>query len=268
MTITALNGWSQSIVINCPVVPPGPKCSFDGSAFLPGNYPLSIDPQNAPPGNYSIHVTGTSLGVSHGTSVALKIEDASIGLSKVADTVSVGNSTAINVSMNSLNGFTDQFAFSCPSLPTGLSCTFNPSSGSLPAGGTLTSGLTLKVTSRPAAGMFGPEAPSLTQRPKTTWPGIYVLCSLLLLFAAFFLASGSSRSALQRGWARPIPAFSLLLILFVASCGGGSGTSSTGTNPPPPPPPPPPSAVVVHFQVQAVSSTLTRTSETVTITVR
>ena len=32
------------------------------------------------------------------------------------------------------------------------------------------------------------------------------------------------------------------------------------------PAPPPPSAVVVHFQVQAVSPTLTRTSETVTIT--
>jgi hypothetical protein len=270
MTITALNGWSQSIVINCPVVPSGPKCSFDGSAFLPGNYPLSIDPQNAPPGNYSINVTGTALGVSHGTSVALKIEDASIGLSKVADTVSVGNSTSINVSMNSLNSFTDQFAFSCPSLPTGLSCTFNPSSGTLPAGGTLTSALTLKVISRPAVGMFVPEAPSapaLTQQPKPTWPSIYVLCSVLLLFAAFVLASGSSRSALRRGWARPIPAFSLLLILFVASCGGGSGTSSTGTNPPPPPPPPPPSAVVVHFQVQAVSPTLTRTSETVTITV-
>jgi hypothetical protein len=159
-----------------PVVPPRPKCSFDGSAFLPGTYPLSIDPQKAQPGNYSINVTGTSLGVSHRTSVALKIEDAAIGLSKMVDTVSVGNSTSINVSMNSLNGFTDQFTFGCPGLPSGLSCTFSPSSGTFSAGGTLTSGLTRKVNSRPAAGMFVAKPPSLTQRPKPT--GLIYLRSL------------------------------------------------------------------------------------------
>jgi len=265
LTLTPLNGWSQSIVVNCPSVPPGPKCSFDGSAFLPGTYPLSIDPQNAPPGNYSIKVTGTSLGVSHSTSVALKIEDATIGLSKMADTISVGNSTSINVSMNSLNGFTDQFTFSCPGLPAGLSCTFSPSSATLPASGTLTSSLTVKVNSRPAAGRLVPRAPSLSQGSKPKWSNVFVLYSLLLLFAAFLLAPSYWRQTRQCGWARPIPALSLILVLFLASCGGG-GTSSTGTNVPPPPPPPP-TSVVVHFQVQAVSPSLTRTSETVTITV-
>src|SRR6267143_5390235 len=93
LTITPLNGWSQGVQISCPVTPPGPKCSLDGTYVQPGQNILSIDPQTAPVGNYSITVTGTSSGVSHGTSAQLKIEDATMAISKTAATVNVGSST-------------------------------------------------------------------------------------------------------------------------------------------------------------------------------
>src|SRR5882724_4455154 len=62
----------------------------------------SIDSQSAPTGNYSISITANGAGVSHATTVALNIEDATIALSKTTDTVSVGNSTSVNVSLTSV----------------------------------------------------------------------------------------------------------------------------------------------------------------------
>jgi hypothetical protein len=88
LTITPLNGWSQGVQISCPVTPPGPQCSLDGSYVQPGQTILSIDPQSAPVGDYSFTVTGNASGVTHSSAANLKIGDATIALSKTSSEVS------------------------------------------------------------------------------------------------------------------------------------------------------------------------------------
>jgi hypothetical protein len=263
LMLTPLNGWSQTVQISCPVTPPGPKCSMDGTSTLPGTYAMSIDPQSAPTGNYSISITANGAGVSHATTVALNIEDATIALSKTADTVSVGNSTSVNVSLTSVNGFSDQFSFTCPDAPAGIVCTFKPATGTLPANSTLTSALTIQVNSRPAI-LTGMES-----RPRD-WvqnlPRRFLLAMSLIVALAMISKLGKVSPCGSRKFAvyRPAWAFTVLLAIALSftSCGGG-GSSST----PPPPPPPPPTATVVKLQVQAVSPSVTRTSGTITITI-
>src|SRR5579859_7256753 len=262
LTINPLFGWTDAVTISCTVVPAGPRCGLDGAAIFPGTTLMNIDPQNAPTGNYAVNISGNGFGVVHTASAVLKIEDATIGLSKTSDTVCVGNSTNINVTMNSLNGFTDQFTFSCPTLPAGLSCTFNPAGGQLQANGNLATVLTMKVNSRPAATILNATR---YVRPRESNPvsGLASALALLMLAAFSFLIADSAQRIKRRvSWA--VPGLALLPVLFIAACGGGA---STVNNPPPPPTPPPPSSVTVKFQVQAVSPSLTRTSDVITITV-
>jgi len=79
----------------------------------------------------SITVTGTSSGVSHGTSAQLKIEDATIAISRLPATISVGNSTNVNVTLTSLNSSANQFTFSCLGAPLGMTCSFKPLTGAI-----------------------------------------------------------------------------------------------------------------------------------------
>jgi hypothetical protein len=258
LTITPQNGWSQSVTIACSAVPAGPKCLLDGSALLPGTIPMSIDPQNAPAGNYSMNITATGSGVSHGTSASLKIEDATISLSKTSSTVSAGGSATLNLSLSSVNGFTDQFTFTCPNLPVGMVCAFSPASGALPANGTLSSVLTVQVNSRPTStSVFRPSA----KTPSTPQVRGTVLWIALVITLTITLRGFDKR----RGYRGAILAFACVLLLSICSCGGGGSSSSSSS--PPPPPTPSPTAVVVKFQVQATSPSLTRTSDTITITV-
>src|SRR5260370_1440346 len=92
LTVNSLGGWGQSVQISCPVTPPGPKCSLDGTYVSPGQTPLNIDPQSPPPGDYTLTVTGSASGVTHSTMASIKIENATIALSKTTYTVSVGSS--------------------------------------------------------------------------------------------------------------------------------------------------------------------------------
>lgn len=256
LTITPLNGWGQSVQIACPVTPPGPKCSLDGASLSPGVTTLTIDPKSAPIGNYSFTVTGSSSGVTHSASGQFNIEDATLALSATSATVNVGSSTNLSVTLNSSNGLSDQFTFSCLKLPAGVTCSFNPPEGSLPANGSLSTVLTIKVNSRPASGMIfylGGQIPFLYARWALAINSllIFLVCLVLLMK----LPRARRRFALNRlAWG-----YAVLLALALASCGGGG--SSGGS------PPPPPTNTVVNFQVQATSPSVTRTSGTITITI-
>ena len=256
LNITPLNGWSQGVQISCPVTPVGPKCSLDGTYVQPGQNILSIDPQTAPIGNYSITVTGTSSGVSHGTSAQLKIEDATMAISKTAATVNVGSSTNANVTLTSLNGFTDQFTFSCLGAPVGMTCSFSTSPAQLTPNGALTSVLTVQVNSRPGSGVLYPP---FTPPAREIWTLKYMVLTVfaLLLVALFGLRRCTGR--LELAWSSVTCSLTIFLLGFLAAC-GSAGSSS---NPPPPPPPP----VTVILQVQATSPSLTRTSGALTITI-
>lgn len=260
LTITPLNGWSQGVQISCPVTPPGPKCSLDGSYVPPGQTILNIDPQSAPVADYSFTVTGSALGVTHSAAANLKIEDVTISLSKTADTVSVGSSTKVNVTLTSSNGFTDQFAFSCLNAPAGIACSFNSPTEQLSANGTLTSVLSIQVNSRPAATVVYVPSGHFPRLPARL---VLAASIFLFLVAGYILGTKLSSGQLQLSFSRVACGCAVLIVFALTSCGGGG----SAYNPPPPPPPPPPTSTTVKIQVQAASPSLTRTSGTITITI-
>ena len=255
LMLTPLNSTGLAVQLSCPVTPPGPKCSLDGAYVVSGQRQLTIDTQSAPVGDYSFTVTGTSVGVSHSASAQLRIENAALTLSKTSATVPVGSSTNVNVTLTSANGFTDQFTFSCPSVPAGVSCSFNPSPAPLLANGTLTSVLTIAVNSRPAAGA--------AYLPFVPWPRMSgrmagVAGVLLALFLTMAFATKRVSGRFEPAWGRAICSLTVFLLACLSACGGSS------TGPPPPPPPPP---VIVNLHVQASSPSLTSTSGAITITI-
>ena len=257
LTVTPLNGWSQGVQLSCPVIPPGPKCLLDGTFVQPGQTTLSIDPQAAPAGDYNFIVTGTSSGVSRTAAAQLKIEDATIAISKTAATVKVGSSTNVNVTLTSSNGFTDQFTFACLNAPAGVACSFNSSSAQLPANGTLTSVLTVQVNSRPVTGAAYLR---VVPPPRTRWNPQILASLVFALFLTVFFGTRRANGRIEPVWARAICCSTISLLAFLAACGGGSSSG-------PPPPPPPPQSVTVILQVQSTSPSLTRTSSAITITI-
>jgi hypothetical protein len=128
--------------------------------------------------------------------------------------------------------------------------------GSLPANGSLSTVLTIKVNSRPASGMIfypGGQTPFMSVRWALAVNSLLLfLVCLLLLMKLPRARRGSALNRLAWGYA-------VLLALGLASCGGGG--SSGGS------PPPPPTATVVTLQVQATSPSVIRTSGTITITI-
>lgn len=154
-----------------------------------------------------------------------------------------------------------QFSFACLNAPVGVSCGFNPVSGTLSANGSLTSVLTVSVTAKSS----GAVRYSPTRR---VWTFFAVAAMILLLTMAM---SRGGAIAAGTTWSNGIHNFQwaagcLLLALALTACGGGGGSETPPSSPPPSSPPPSTPATVV-IQVQATSANITQPIGTVTITI-
>jgi hypothetical protein len=227
LTIQGTAGWTNLVNLVCTVSPPGtnvPYCNVGGTYF-PGVYPIgvNINTYNVPPGDYTIQISGSAQGVTHqAAAVTLHVQNATATLAPISATIPVGSSANFNVSISSQNGLTDQFSFSCPGLPSGLSCTFSPPSGTLPSNGTLTTTLTIDVNSRPAlaAGSQG-----VTRFLPPTLFG-FVAGLLLCLFMLWILIE--NHRPFHPLQPRPVNALLVQFVLAfllaeIVACGGGGG---------------------------------------------
>ena len=232
VTIQGTTGWTDLVNLTCTITPPGANnSSCPGNGLTPtGMVPIAIPTFNMPVGDFTIQFSGSADGITRqSSSVILHVQNAAANISPMMATIPVGSSATFSVSVTSQNGLTDQFTFSCPGLPAGLSCAFSPPGGTLPANGTLSSTLTIAVNAKPALAV-----------PKQIFPRSFPLGYLVEVFALYailwLLLEFRQRAA--RAAVLPVYgiAFGLLLVLGVlgaVSCGGGG--SSTG--PPPPPAP-------------------------------
>jgi len=259
LTISTTPGWADQVNIGCSVSPPnGPQCS-NISAISSGNYNIQLV-TIVPIGDYTVQASGSADGVTHQAPISVHVQGVTGNLSPSSAKISVGSSAVFSVSLDSQNGLTDVFNFSCPELPSGLSCTFNPMSGTLPANGTFATSLTISVASRPAT---VPARP-VRQTPRAVPLVLFAVAVALWIIVALLIRK-------DRVWrtSPTLPAYGLslallvvLLVVGVVACGGG-GTSYT----PPPPPPPPPQPTIVTINVQATSPSVAVTPGTITITI-
>ena len=259
LNLGAVGSWTDLVNVSCTLSGPTTTgCDFGGS-FFPGNIPFSIATSSFAPGDYHLNVTGSADGVTHSaTPAVLHVQGATGAVSPTSANLAVGGSANFNVSLNSANGYSDQFTFSCPNAPAGISCAFNPPSGMLAVNGNLATVLTVRVSLRPAG------LPTVPGRRHFPWLPVAMLCTGLILVFAW---SARQATVPLRQWKAVAGALlsigTIALAITIVSCGGGSSSTSSG-----PPPPPPPQPVTVTLAVQAASPSLTVNAGTITIQVQ
>jgi hypothetical protein len=256
LTIGAVGAWTELVNISCQVSPTiQVGCYNTVGTFNIGTFQVPFSAYSAPPGDYTVTVTGSADGVIHSSSpVTIHVQGATGAVSPTQQTINAGSSAQFNVSLNSQNSLGGQFSFSCPGLPSNVSCSFNPSSGTLAANGSLTSILTVSVSAKTGS---VPAWQGMDGRGKSI-----IIRSLLLILLLLTCCVPSSviRNRRHLGSARTALMASIVMLLMIGmmACGGGSSGSGGGGGsgpPPPPPPPPPPQTVVVS--VQAASAAVT-----------
>jgi subtilase family serine protease len=148
-----------------------------------------------------------------------------IGASSCPASISIssaGSSNSTNLTVTGVNGFTNTVTFACSGLPTGATCTFNPTSVAL---NTTTTSASVQVTvATTTASVVGPwrwHSPFGSGRRLYALTSLYALC--LLAMVIFTLRSTKRRV----GIAFASIAVSVILI-FAAGCGGGSSSSTGG----------------------------------------
>ncbi|MGB8012804.1 MAG: TIGR03118 family protein [Terriglobales bacterium] len=170
-------------------------------------------------------------------------EDFSFAASPQSGTVAAGGSMNFTLSVTPANGFSNLVTFSC-TAPTGITCTFNPTSVT-PAGGAATT--TLTATAASATGT----------NPYVAHKVMGMAFTGLGIFGCFFFAAGAGASR-RRLLSLVLGGFTSLLIAgtLLASTGCGSSSSASQMNPTP-----------ASIVVTATAGALTHTT-TITLTVQ
>ncbi len=197
----------------CSALPGGATCPspWIGNPAPGGaQFPLTLNPQNSTPGNYTLTVTGTSSPVAHNTTATLQVWDFKGNVSPTSATVQAGGSANFNVTISSVNGFVGNVNLGCQPSSIHISCSFNPSSLDVPANGTATSTLTLTAGSQLAS----------THRHGSRL--LFLATFLVFPLGALLLNVANTR----RKW---VGALLVLLALgLMPSCGGGSSGGGGG----------------------------------------
>ena len=263
LTVVPIGGWTDSVYVTCQMTPQVPAgCNAQGS-FPPGILSIAWYATNIPIGDYSVIFSGTADGVTRSApAVTIHVGGANGSVAPASTTIPVGGSANFNVTLNSQNGFADQFTFSCPTAPAGLTCKFSPSTGMLPAGGALNSTLTISVTSRPSSTGTVPASPFYRADSSRPFRTLLLLWAVVFIYLCMKIKSAGAVRPVYTGMAF---ASGLVLIMsIVAACGGGSAGGSSGQ---PSPPPPTPQSVTVTIPVQASSDHVNSSLGSLTVTV-
>jgi hypothetical protein len=266
LTVTAIGGWSDSVYVTCQITPSVPTGCNDQGSFNPGISSILWSATNIPIGDYALTFSGTSDGVTHSApAVTVHVGGANGSVTPSSATISVGSSANFNATLSSQNGYTEQFTFSCPTAAAGVTCKFSPSTGLLPAGGTLTSTLTVTVASKPSSSGSVPSSRFNGGDPSRPFRALFLFWGVLFVYLYLQIKSSGTGRRAYTGIA--FASGLLVVASIVAACGGGSAGGVSSGQPPPTPPPPTPQSATVTISVQASSDHISSPLGVVTVTV-
>jgi hypothetical protein len=217
-------------------------------------------------------LNGDSAGLQASATFSLSAVTASV--SPASAVINVGGSATFSLSLHSTNLVPGTVSLACGGVPSGVSCSFTPSSLTLAANGTASSALSVSVSLKPSASLaqhgpssnFGPQPGGLPITVTWMW-GIGLALFATILIAKPMTAKTSELSEQSRnrgdlrykcaGWAR---AFALTLLLAAAavgmqSCAGGTQSGGGG------------GSITLPLTLQASSNSATTNLQTITITV-
>ncbi|MFZ0661702.1 MAG: Ig-like domain repeat protein [Acidobacteriaceae bacterium] len=153
----------------------------------------------------AVYSGDTNFASSTSAAITENIEDVTAVLGSSSASVAPGGSVTETLTLTSLGGLNGATTFECSGLPTGASCSFNPSS--VTGSGSTT--LTIATTGSTSA--LAPEGGWLPG-------GGAALAGILLIVLP----------GRRRTWARMLGVLALCFVLSTTGCGGGSGMSSGG----------------------------------------
>lgn len=221
-------------------------------------------------------LNGDSSGLQASATFSLSAVTASV--SPASAVINVGGSATFNLSLHSTNAVPGTVSLACGGVPSGVSCSFNPSSLSLAANGTASSALSVSVSLKPSASVaqrgpssnFGPQPDAATTTAIWMWGiGLAVFGTILIAKPLIAKASELSEQSRNRGalcykCSDLARAFALVLLLAAVaagmqSCAGGtqSGGGGGGGG----------GSITLPLTLQARSNSATTNLQTITITV-
>jgi subtilisin family serine protease len=256
LTAAAVNHFSGVVNVNCSGLPGGATCQsgaviVDSALPGPSSAAVAINTSSLAVGDYPFLITADTGFTQHSVNAVLHVGDIGAGsVNPPSANISVGQSATFNLSVASVNGFSDTLTFFCsPSINgvgvSGISCGFSPVRASFDASGKLTDQITVTATARPRGTHLG----RLAGVSRLPW---YAPLALTLAFAAVFAFSPRTRK-------KTFMLYSITLLLFfmMVACGGGGGSGPGGGNPgvtpTPTPAPTPTGPQTVNIDVFATS---------------
>jgi hypothetical protein len=141
VTASPLNNFSGTVNLTVSGCPANTMCTLNPTSLtLPpaGNSTLRVQTASTTPtGTYILTITGTSGTLTHSTHVTLVVTSAqppdfSISASPSSQSIRRGSSTTYTTTVTALNGFSGTVSLSVTGCPSSASCTFSPTSVTLP----------------------------------------------------------------------------------------------------------------------------------------
>jgi hypothetical protein len=212
-----------------------------------------------------ILLNGDSAGLQASATFSLSAVAASV--SPASAVINVGGSATFNLSLRSTNLVPGTVSLACGGVPSGVSCSFSPSSLTLDANGTASSALSVSVSLKPSASVaqHGPSSNFGPQPDATPTTAVWMWGIGLALFGTILIAKPLIARARRYNCADLARAFALTLLLAAAaagmqSCaggtqsGGGGGGGGGGS-------------ITLPLTLQARSNSASSNLQTITITV-
>ena len=157
LTITSLYGFSELVNLTVSGEPSGAIATLDPTQLIPppdgsnsSTLTVHVD-STAVPGDYVLTVTGTSGSLFHNVDIELEITaappspDFSITVNPSSLSIQQGSSNTVNITVASLNGFSDMVNLTVSPAIDGVTYSLDPSSVTPLADSSVTSTITIEV---------------------------------------------------------------------------------------------------------------------------
>jgi len=224
--ITPTNGFNQAVTLSCSGLPSGATCSFTPATTTSASTLTVSTPSSAAVGSSQFTVTGTSGSTKDSKPATLVIGTITASASASSATIAAQSSANFTLNLSSANGFNGTVTLDCPGLPTGITCTFNPASMSVPGSTTLT----VSVGAKPTGSLIhnGPQnLDGLFGLQRNTALSMAFVALALILSGMIAASRRQKPLPLARGLA--VMALVMVLAVGLISCGGSTSNSTTST---------------------------------------